>query len=161
MRAAIMPDTLPFVKRLIKSLILTAILLSVSLAQAQTVPDVIYSHGNILTGAHLRPNDPSATPAKVTALAIADGKILAAGADATILKLKGPKTKIIDLQGAFAMPGFNDAHTHSGEAGRQKLSVNLVGVRSLSEMQLVRVLKLFEGEKVFPIRVVLNAGDTV
>src|ERR1700733_12194830 len=135
MRAAIMPDTLPFVKRLIKSLILTAILFSVSLAQAQAVPDVIYSHGNILTGAHLRPNDPSATPAKVTALAIANGEILAAGTDATILKLRGPKTKIIDLQGAFAMPGFNDAHTHSGEAGRQKLSVNQVGVHSLSEMQ--------------------------
>jgi predicted amidohydrolase YtcJ len=135
MRAAIMPDTLPFVKRLIKSQILTAILFSVSLAQAQIVPDVIYSHGNILTGAHLRPNDPSRTPAKVTALAIVNGKILAAGTDAAILKLKGPKTKIIDLQGAFTMPGFNDAHTHFGEAGRQKLSVNLVGVHSLAEMQ--------------------------
>ncbi len=33
------------------------------------------------------------------------------------------------------MPGFNDAHTHIGQAGRQKLSVNLVGVHSLAEMQ--------------------------
>ncbi len=33
------------------------------------------------------------------------------------------------------MPGFNDAHTHIGEAGRMKLSVNLVGARSLAEMQ--------------------------
>ncbi len=52
-----------------------------------------------------------------------------------LLKLKGPKTQIIDLHGAFAMPGFNDAHTHIAEAGRQKLSVNLVGVHSLAEMQ--------------------------
>jgi hypothetical protein len=122
-------------KSLPNFLILSALLIAASLAEAQTVPDIIYSHGNILTGAHLRPNDPSATPAKVTALAISNGKILAAGTDAAILKLKGPKTKVIDLHGAFAMPGFNDAHVHFGEAGRQKLSVNLVGVHSLAEMQ--------------------------
>jgi predicted amidohydrolase YtcJ len=124
------PDKLRFVK----PLTLTAILLLTSLAHAQT-PDTIFLHGNILTGTHLRPDDPSATPAKVTAIAIANGKVLAAGSDADLLKLKAPKTRVIDLNGAFAMPGFNDAHTHIGEAGRQKLSVNLVGVHSLAEMQ--------------------------
>jgi predicted amidohydrolase YtcJ len=119
----------------VKTLTLSALLLT-GLAHAQTnPPDTIYLHGNILTGTHLRPNDPSETPAKVTAIAIANGRILAEGTDATVLKLKGPKTRVIDLSGAFAMPGFNDAHTHIGEAGRQKLSVNLVGVHSLAEMQ--------------------------
>jgi predicted amidohydrolase YtcJ len=119
----------------VKSLTSLAIALAlVAVAHAQS-PDTILFQGNILTGTHLRPNDTSSTPARVTALAIANGKILAAGTDAAILKLKGPKTKVIDLKGAFAMPGFNDAHTHIGEAGRQKLSVNLVGVRSLAEMQ--------------------------
>jgi predicted amidohydrolase YtcJ len=126
------PDTL----HLVNPLTLSAILLLTAVAHAQTMPaDTIYFHGNILTGTHLRPSDPSPTPATVTAIAIANGKILAAGTDADLLKLKGPKTKVIDLQGAFAMPGFNDAHTHIGEAGRQKLSVNLVGVHSLAEMQ--------------------------
>jgi predicted amidohydrolase YtcJ len=119
----------------VKPLTLALTLLLAASAPAQQPADTILLHGNILTGAHLRPNDPSETPAKVTALAIADGKILAAGSDATILQLKGPKTQVIDLHGAFAMPGFNDAHTHIGEAGRQKLSVNLVGTRSLAEMQ--------------------------
>jgi predicted amidohydrolase YtcJ len=119
----------------VKPLTLAATLLIALSASAQQPADTILIHGNILTGAHLRPSDPSQTPAKVTALAIADGKILAAGEDAAILKLKGPKTQIIDLHGAFAMPGFNDAHTHIGEAGRQRLSVNLVGIRSLAEMQ--------------------------
>ncbi len=119
-----------------KPLTLSAILLLTAVTRAQTTPpDAIYVHGNILTGAHLRPNDRSPTPATVTAIAIANGKILAAGTDASILKLKGPKTKVIDLQGAFAMPGFNDAHTHIAEAGRMKLSVNLVGVHSLAKMQ--------------------------
>ena len=119
-----------------KPFTLTAILLLTTLAQAQNAPpDTIYLHGNILTGAHLRPNDPSPTPAKVQALAIANGKILAAGTDAQILKLKAPKTRIIDLHGAFAMPGFNDAHTHMAAAGQQQLSINLDGVKSLAEMQ--------------------------
>jgi predicted amidohydrolase YtcJ len=129
------PDTL----HLVKPFTLTAILLLTAVAQSQTTPaDTIYLHGNILTGAHLRPENseaPSAIPARVTAIAIVNGKILAAGTDVELLKLKGPRTKVIDLQGAFAMPGFNDAHTHIGEAGRQKLSVNLVGVHSLAEMQ--------------------------
>ena len=112
----------------------TILLLAVS-APAQQPADTILIHGNILTGTHLRPNDPATTPAKVTALAITNGKILAAGTDAEVLKLKGPKTQVIDLHGAFAMPGFNDAHTHIGEAGRQRISVNLVGTRSLAEMQ--------------------------
>jgi predicted amidohydrolase YtcJ len=120
----------------VKPFTLSAILLVTALAKAQSLPpETIFVHGNILTGTHLRPNDQSATPAKVTAIAIAKGKILAAGTDAEVFKLKGPKTKVIDLQSAFAMPGFNDAHTHMANAGRQKLAVNLVGVHSLSEMQ--------------------------
>jgi predicted amidohydrolase YtcJ len=125
------PVTLPSVK----TLTLTAILLAASIVARSQTADTIVLHGNILTGTHLRADDPSPTPAKVTALAIADGKIVAAGTDADILKLKGTKTQVIDLHGAFAMPGFNDAHTHIGEAGRQKLSVDLVGVHSLAEMQ--------------------------
>jgi predicted amidohydrolase YtcJ len=118
----------------VKALTLSALLLAASGAHAQTA-DTVVIHGNILTGAHLRAGDNSATPAKVAALAIANGKVLAAGTDAEVLKLRGPKTQVIDLHGAFAMPGFNDAHTHIGEAGRQKLAVNLVGVHSLAEMQ--------------------------
>jgi predicted amidohydrolase YtcJ len=126
------PDTL----HLVKPFTLSAILLLSALAHAQnTPPDTIFLHGNILTGTHLRPGDPSPTPARVTAIAIANGKILSAGTDADLLKRKGPKTKVVDLHGAFAMPGFNDAHTHMANAGRQKLAVNLVGVHSLAEMQ--------------------------
>ncbi len=98
-------------------------------------PEIIYIHGNILTGAHLRPNDPSKTPAKVTAIAVSQGKIIAVGTDANLLKLQTPSTKIINLEGAFAMPGFNDAHTHIASAGQQKLTIDLDHVASLAEMQ--------------------------
>src|SRR5260370_27223054 len=110
--------------------------LSATLTHAQnSSPEAIYFHGNILTGAHLLPNDPSETPEKVTAIAISQGKITAIGIDANIRKLKGPQTKLIDLNSAFAMPGFNAAHTHIAYGGQQKLTIDLDGVTSLAEMQ--------------------------
>jgi predicted amidohydrolase YtcJ len=120
----------------VKPFAISAILLLSAFAHAQgSAPDTIFVHGNIVTGAHLRSDDSSKTPAKVTAIAVANGKVLAVGSDAEILKLKGTKTRIEDLHNAFVMPGFNDAHTHIANAGRQKLAVNLVGVHSLAEMQ--------------------------
>ena len=121
--------------RLVKPYLLSAILLAAASGHAQVPADTIYMHGNILTGAHLRSGDPSPTPARVTALAIVSGKIEVAGSDAAVLKRRGPQTRVVDLHGAFVMPGFNDAHTHIAEAGRERLSANLIGVRSLAEMQ--------------------------
>lgn len=98
-------------------------------------PDIIYVNGNILTGAHLTAAPDSSTiAAHVSALAITNSSIVAAGSDAVLLKLRGPHTEVIDLHGAFAMPGFNDAHTHMAEAGQQKLTVDLDGSGSLADM---------------------------
>src|SRR5579863_6577744 len=47
----------------------------------------------------------------------------------------GPQTRVIDLHGQFAMPGFNDAHVHLASAGYGKLEVNLEGAKSLAEFQ--------------------------
>ena len=101
----------------------------------QPAPDTLFVHGNILTGTRLRPGDTDPTPGRVSALAVRNGRIVAVGTDASMLGLKDAHTVVIDLHGAFAMPGFNDAHTHMAMAGQQRLSVNLVGVRSLAEMQ--------------------------
>ena len=98
-------------------------------------PDTIFFHGDILTGTRLRGGDPDPNPGRVTALAIRDGRITAIGPDARILALKGAQTAVIDLGGAFAMPGFNDAHTHMAQAGQQRLTIDLVGTASLAEAQ--------------------------
>ncbi len=100
-------------------------------AQSSQPADAIYYHGDILTGIGLN----AAAPERVTAIAVRGGVIAATGTDAAVLKLKGPKTQLIDLAGAFAMPGINDAHTHMAEAGQRKLSVDLTGSRSLPEMK--------------------------
>ncbi len=95
----------------------------------------IFFDGNILTGAHLtaRP-DPSPTPSRVSAIALSGDRIQAIGTDNEILKLRDSQTLLVDLHGAFAMPGFNDAHVHMAAAGQQKLTVDLDGTPSLADM---------------------------
>ncbi len=97
-------------------------------------PDTIFYDGNILTGTRLKAGDADATPGRVRAVAVRAGKIVAVGGDAAMLALKDAHTKTIDLKGSFAMPGFNDAHTHMAPAGRQRLSVDLDNVASLAAM---------------------------
>jgi predicted amidohydrolase YtcJ len=48
----------------------------------------------------------------VEALAIFRDKVLAAGSNAEITQLIGPKTRVIDLKGRLATPGLNDSHLH-------------------------------------------------
>jgi predicted amidohydrolase YtcJ len=122
---------LAFVKALA---LLSGFLVTVGIACAQTgsAADAIYYHGNILTGVDLE----SAHPQRVSAIAVAHGEILAGGDDASIIaQYQLGKTQMVDLGGAFVMPGFNDAHAHLGDGGRIRLSVNLLGTKSLAEMQ--------------------------
>ena len=95
-----------------------------------TAPDTVFVHGNVLTGADLT----SASPIRVSALAVKNSTVVAAGPDADVMKLRGPHTVVVDLAGAFVMPGFNDAHTHIAQAGLQRLTVDLDGTPSLKDM---------------------------
>jgi predicted amidohydrolase YtcJ len=97
--------------------------------------DTIYYNGNILTGVGLHAVDDHSTPQRVQAVGITGDRIVLTGTDDAVLKCAAPKAQKIDLHGAFAMPGFNDAHTHIADAGLQRLSTNLDGVTSLAEMQ--------------------------
>ncbi len=104
-------------------------------APAQHCSTIFYN-GNILTGVGLQPlDDHHTTPQRVQALGIAAGRILLTGTNDAVLACATPDTTKIDLHGAFAMPGFNDAHTHTAEAGLDRLSANLNGVTSLADMQ--------------------------
>jgi predicted amidohydrolase YtcJ len=48
----------------------------------------------------------------VEALAITGPRISATGTSASITRLAGPSTQIVNLEGRLATAGFNDAHTH-------------------------------------------------
>jgi len=46
------------------------------------------------------------------AIAIREGRILQTGRDRAVLKLKAPRTEVVDLNGRMAIPGLMDSHTH-------------------------------------------------
>ncbi|HYW38604.1 MAG TPA: amidohydrolase [Terriglobales bacterium] len=122
-------------------------------ASAQSVAqkpkaDLIFTHGNIYTGVVAAASSLAAGK-RSEALAVLGDRILAVGTRDEIMKLKGPETKIVDLDGHFVMPGFNDAHMHLASAGLEKMNVNLVGVKTLDEFReriLAQVEKAAPGE---------------
>jgi predicted amidohydrolase YtcJ len=48
------------------------------------------------------------------ALTIVDDRIGAVGTTASVRRLAGPSTRVIDAQGRVVIPGINDAHVHTG-----------------------------------------------
>ena len=94
--------------------------------QFRALPGTIFVNGDIYT---------QAKPARVQAMAVSKGCIVAVGSNDDIRKLKGEHTQVVDLGGRFAMPGFNDAHVHLEHAGLEALSVDLRGTGSLEEME--------------------------
>jgi len=71
----------------------------------------------ILTGAQVYTANPNALFAE--ALAIRNGKILAVGQTFEIMRLKGKKTKTMNLKGKQVLPGFIDNHNHIFEAASE------------------------------------------
>jgi predicted amidohydrolase YtcJ len=61
--------------------------------------------------------------AMTDALAVRDGRVVALGTDAA--DLIGPHTRVLDRCGALVVPGFQDAHVHAPQAGRNQANVDL------------------------------------
>jgi len=101
--------------------------------EANPKADAIFLHGNIYTGVAVVSSFHEIKRAE--AMALRGGRIQAVGAESDILKLKGPQTEVINLNGRFVMPGFNDAHLHLASAGFERLTVNLARVKSLTEFR--------------------------
>jgi predicted amidohydrolase YtcJ len=97
----------------------------------ETTPKTtVYLHGRIYT------NDPKHPWA--AAMVVTGDKIRCVGTLEHILLDCGgntPGVETIQLHGSFLMPGFNDAHTHLGEAGADLLAVRLNGATSVEEVQ--------------------------
>ncbi|HEX3869250.1 MAG TPA: amidohydrolase [Pirellulales bacterium] len=99
--------------------------LAVSRASALE-PDLILHHGKIVTV------DKNFSIHE--AIAIVDGKILAVGADDDILKLKGPRTESLDLEGRMLMPGLIDSHTHPANASMHEFDHEIPPMESISDV---------------------------
>lgn len=73
-------------------------------------------------------------PAVAHALAVAGGRFLAVGEEATVLRLKGDATRLEDLQGRVVLPGLIDSHLHLDSVGRVLQDADLYDARSIAEI---------------------------
>jgi hypothetical protein len=88
--------------------------------------ELVLIHGKILTV--------DAADSTAEALAVRDGKIAAIGTSEQILRLVGPATRRIDLNGRTATPGLIDSHAHVAEGGLDELfHVGLSDAPSVAE----------------------------
>jgi predicted amidohydrolase YtcJ len=85
-------------------LLLAILLISAASVSAQP-PDLIVHHGKIVTV------DEKFSVAE--ALAVRGERIVAVGNDDNVVKLAGPDTKFVDLQGRTVIPGLCDSHVHA------------------------------------------------
>ncbi|VTR94007.1 amidohydrolase : Putative TIM-barrel fold metal-dependent hydrolase OS=Singulisphaera acidiphila (strain ATCC BAA-1392 / DSM 18658 / VKM B-2454 / MOB10) GN=Sinac_4438 PE=4 SV=1: Amidohydro_3 [Gemmata massiliana] len=96
-----------------------------------SAPELILHNGKVTT---------NGTPSETAAVAFAGGRVVAVGTDADVLKLRGPATTVIDLDGRRAVPGLNDSHLHLIRGGLNfNLELRWDGVPSLADA--LRMLK--------------------
>ncbi len=80
------------------------------------------------------------------AVAIKDGKIFAVGSTEEIKNYLSDSTKVIDLNGKFVAPGFNDSHAHFLGIGNSKQILDLHGAKNWDEVIAI-VAKAVESSK--------------
>ncbi len=107
----------------------------------------VYSGGDILTMA-------GAEPAYAEAVAVRDGKILAVGTRAEVVKAAGAGAAQVDLAGRTLLPGFIDGHSHLLNYADSLVQANLNpppigGVTKIAD--ITAALQKLKGE--------LGAGD--
>jgi predicted amidohydrolase YtcJ len=110
--------------RLYSLLPAACLLLPVAGVAAQTAQpaEAVYVNARIWTGDSLAP--------AATALAVRDGRLLHVGSDTAVRALVGEGTRVVDLGGRRAVPGFIDAHWHLPTQSR----ADLVGAGSVQEI---------------------------
>jgi predicted amidohydrolase YtcJ len=113
-RTAVQPAALAF-----------ALLSGAASAQTPTA-DLVLKNGVVHTLDAKRP--------KARAVAIAGRRIVAVGSDAEVARFTGPKTRVIDLAGATAIPGFKESHGHLLGMGFARMSVDISRIASYPEV---------------------------
>src|SRR4051794_14946901 len=120
-------------------IVLSVLLLSVTPAPQRAEPaDVVFKNGNVYTA-----NDKSP---KAQAIAVKGDRIVFVGTNAAAQKFVGPNTRVIDLKGSTALPGFTDAHQHLSGVGQREMTLNLEGTTSLDDL-LAKVKARVDGAK--------------
>jgi predicted amidohydrolase YtcJ len=106
--------------------------------------DLLFTGGAVYTADPARP--------WVAAVAVREGRILAAGSAADLAELKGPSTVVTNLAGKLLLPGFTESHVHFIELSLRAAQVEATEARSAGEViELVRA-KLNSSDSAGPAR---------
>src|SRR5215469_11568735 len=101
-------------------------LFATSSAFAAPTADLVLLHGKIWTVDKDRP--------QAQAMAVKEGKVLAFGTDAEIQAYVGKDTKIIDLTGMTAVPGFIEGHGHLLSLGQSLMELDLTKAKDWDDI---------------------------
>src|SRR5438067_7452726 len=105
---------------------LCAVFVAHTASAQQTRADLVLLHGDLFTVDSLHP--------RAQAIAVRGDRIAAVGSDAEIQRWVGPNTRVVDLHGRFAIPGFIDGHGHYTGLGESKLVLDLTKARSWGDI---------------------------
>jgi predicted amidohydrolase YtcJ len=109
-------------------LIIAALLLASACNQHKSIPaDTVLIHARIYTVDLKNP--------WVQAIAVREGKIVAAGSDEAMLEYQGRATKVIDARQCMVLPGFVDSHVHMMAGAAQLEQIALSDARTIPEFQ--------------------------
>ena len=106
-------------------IIFSIIIYTSSCAEKETA-SMILINGKIAT---MDKNNPSAQ-----AIAFQGDRILAIGSITEVEALKDEQTKVIDLKGNFAMPGFIEGHGHFSGLGKSLMDLNFLKSKNWQEI---------------------------
>jgi len=126
-------------------LALTAIVICVATTALLPIPRVtLFVNGHVIT------MDENNTV--VQAVAVRKGRIIAAGKDEDVLKLKGVCARVVDLNGRTMLPGFVDAHSHFPGSGLDQIMVDLnsppIGrIRNIKDLKAALSKEVLESGK--------------
>jgi len=87
--------------------------------------DLVVVNGNIHTVNEKQPH--------AEAFAVRDERIAFVGSTADVEKLRGAKTRVIDLGGKTVVPGLTDSHCHIFGIGEREMRLNLEETNSLQD----------------------------
>jgi hypothetical protein len=78
------------------------------------------------------------------AVAIASGRIVYVGSESGIARWIGPVTRVIDLRGKMALPGFHDSHVHAASGGVMLGACNLSA--ATTQEQILKIIRQYVAE---------------
>ena len=109
-----------------RRLVLILLGLVVTACQREPAPSHVFHNGKIVTV------DPQFRT--VEAMAVRDGRILAAGTNTEILGLAGSGTERVDLGGKTVLPGLIDSHVHAPGASMYEFEAPVPDMESIEDV---------------------------